>query len=531
MAANITESWALPHGSLSTADDRSIPWLLTAPALIIGSYFLSFAWSHVFGYKVPVFGVNTLWEPIMVSNYRFFRRAEEVLAEGYRACTDKIFQFRRADTDMLVLPPKYVDDIRKLPNHVASPTVAHVHNLMGSSTNMHIILRSNLHFRTLQLKLTPNLNALTRPMQDEVNFAIEQELTKSEDEWVTIKPYHTVLDFVARVSARIFLGKPLCRNPEWLEVSTQFTENVFVSLVFLRLFPMWTHGILNWLMPSSYRGTAYVRKAKKLLVPEILRRREQEAQGIEEKEENKLNLLSWMMEIATPEESDPSSLAHLEVVMSLASIHTSQMNAVHVLYDLLAHPEFLEPIRSEIRSVIAEMGPWMSWEKPAFSKLRKLDSFMRESQRFNPPTLLSMHRVILEETVLSDGTVLPKGAHVSMAVNAIQNDPDVTPEPEVFDGLRYYKLRQREGESHLHQFSTTQDRILNFGHGANACPGRFFASLEIKVILVRLLMDYEFKFKHGNERPENLRAHEFIFPNPDAEILMRRRPASERLEL
>jgi len=84
---------------------------------------------------------------------------------------------------MLVLPPKYVDDVRKLPNHVASPTVAHVHNLMGSSTNMHIILRSNLHFRTLQLKLTPNLNALTRPMQDEVNYAIEQELTKSEGQY------------------------------------------------------------------------------------------------------------------------------------------------------------------------------------------------------------------------------------------------------------------------------------------------------------------------------------------------------------
>ena len=84
---------------------------------------------------------------------------------------------------MLVLPYKYVEDIRKLPNSVASPTVAHVHNLMGSSTNMHIILRSNLHFRTLQLKLTPNLNSLTRPMQEEVNFAVEKELTESEGDF------------------------------------------------------------------------------------------------------------------------------------------------------------------------------------------------------------------------------------------------------------------------------------------------------------------------------------------------------------
>jgi hypothetical protein len=101
---------------------------------------------------------------------------------GYQS-KGEMFQFRRADTNMLVLPPKHVDDIRKLPNDVASPTVAHVHNLMGSSTNMHIILRSNLHFRTLQLKLTPNLNWLTRPMQEEVNFAIEKDLTKSEGQF------------------------------------------------------------------------------------------------------------------------------------------------------------------------------------------------------------------------------------------------------------------------------------------------------------------------------------------------------------
>ncbi|KAI1465653.1 cytochrome P450 [Daldinia caldariorum] len=487
--------------SSSTLDDAFIQFfseglsLTRVLATVVGGYILFSTLSQIFGYKYPLFGVFFQLEPIMISNYRFFTRADEILNEGYSVCKDRIFQFRRADTDMLVLPYKYVEDIHRLPNTVASPTVAHVHNLMGSATNMHVILRNNLHFRTLQVKLTPNLNSLTKPMQEEVNFAVEKELSDSEDEWVTIEPYHTVLDLVARVSARIFLGKPMCRNSEWLEISTQFTENVFVSLVFLRLFPMWIHGILSWFMPSSSQWRRHSRK-------------------------DKHNLLSWMMEIATPEEGEASDLAHLEVVLSLASIHTSQMNAVHCLYDLLAHPEYLEPIRDEIRA-----------KKPQYSKLRRLDSFMRESQRMNPPTLLSMHRVLLQKVKLSDGTVLPKGSHISMAVNSIQNDPEVTPEPKKFDGFRYYNLRQREGEGHLHQLSTTQSRILNFGHGPNACLGRFFASLEIKIILVRLLMDYEFKFKHGSERPANLRAHEFIFPNPHAEILMRRRPASERLPI
>ena len=316
------------------------------------------------------------------------------------------------------------------------------------------------------------------------------------------------------------------------EDSSPIHSVVFVSLVVLRLFPMWAHHLVSWLLPSTYRSHRYIRDAKKLLVPEIKRRRQAAAAGkpsADNKNNNSDNLLSWMMEIASEAEGDAASLAHLEVVMSLASIHTSQMNAVHVLYDLVARPEYFEPIRAEIKDVSEEDGAWVKWEKSSFTKLRKLDSFMRESQRFNPPSLLSMHRVMLQDHQFTDGTVIPRNAHVSMAVNAIQNDPEVTPKSETFDGLRYYKLRQDKSESHLHQFSTTEEKILNFGHGANSCPGRFFASLEIKIILVRLIMDYEYKFADGRGRPENLKAHEFIFPNPEGELLMRRRSASQRL--
>ena len=294
---------------------------------------------------------------------------------------------------------------------------------------------------------------------------------------------------------------------------------MFVSLVLLKLFPPWTHLFLSWLLPTTWRGYRYIRKAKKLLVPEIYRRK---ATAKEMTPPDDGNLLSWMMEIADDSESHPESLAHLEVVMSLASIHTTQMNAVHCLYDLIARPEYIEPIQSEIRDVLIEDGGWSHWPKSSFTKLRKLDSFMRESQRMNPPSLLSMHRVMLQDHAFHDGTVLPKGAHVSMAVNAIQNDPEVTLNPETFDGLRYYKLRQQDGQNHLHQFSTTEEKVLNFGHGANSCPGRFFASLEIKIILVRLIMDYDWVLPKGQSRPANLNAHEFIFPNPDAEVLVRK---------
>jgi cytochrome P450 len=132
--------------------------------------------------------------------------------------------------------------------------------------------------------------------------------------------------------------------------------SVFVSLVILRLFPMWLHGFISMILPSAWRGSAYVRQAKQLLVPEIERRTQEINAGKQGSAEHR-NILSWMIEIGKENEKKPSDLAHLEVIMSLASIHTSQMNAVHVLYDLSTYPGYIEDLREEIRQVIKEDGP------------------------------------------------------------------------------------------------------------------------------------------------------------------------------
>ena len=132
------------------------------------------------------------------------------------------------NTDRVVLPVSMVEEIRALPISTANPTVAHAHNLLGTYTKMNLILRSNLHFRMIQTKLTPMLGMLTEPMEEEIKFALSNHFPRCE-EWTTIKPYHAILDLVARTSARVFVGLPLCRTAEWLNISTQFTEEGEIS--------------------------------------------------------------------------------------------------------------------------------------------------------------------------------------------------------------------------------------------------------------------------------------------------------------
>ncbi len=60
---------------------------------------------------------------------------------------------------------------------------------------------------------------------------------------------------------------------------------------------------------------------------------------------------------------------------------------------------------------------------------------------------------------------------------------------------------------------------MPFGFGRHACPGRFFAANEIKLVLAQLLLNYDMKLPEGAEK---LREIPGVGPDPNREILVRR---------
>ena len=57
-----------------------------------------------------------------------------------------------------------------------------------------------------------------------------------------------------------------------------------------------------------------------------------------------------------------------------------------VLFNLLSNPEYIEPLRHDVEIAVAEEG----WTKAGMDKMRKVDSFLRESQRLNGPGICSL---------------------------------------------------------------------------------------------------------------------------------------------
>lgn len=95
----------------------------------------------------------------------------------------------------------------------------------------------------------------------------------------------------------------------------------------------------------------------------------------------------------------------------------------------------------------------------------------------------------------------------------MNHDPDIWPDGNQFDGKRFLGMREK-GDPNAWQFAFVGENSINFGAGTHACPGRYYVSHEVKMMIAHLLLNYEIKWPEGKSRPANMN-HDFATP-PDA---------------
>lgn len=137
----------------------------------------------------------------------------------------------------------------------------------------------------------------------------------------------------------------------------------------------------------------------------------------------------------------------------------------------------------------------------------------------------SMHRHADADVQLSDGSLIKKGTRVMVSASTFM-DPDVYPDPEKYDIYRFYNLRNTPGQENGYQYVQTSPEHMMFGHGEHACPGRFFASNEMKIALCFLLLNYDWKLCDGQTaRPNCLEIAQGYLTDPSAKVMVRARKA------
>jgi ent-kaurene oxidase len=198
------------------------------------------------------------------------------------------------------------------------------------------------------------------------------------------------------------------RNERWIHVQRTYPENVFGVAIQMRIIPEPFKRIASFLMPRTWAVYLNLCEAKRLVSPIVRERRKKEAEN-DPTYEKPDDFLQWLMDEAWSErDGQPDELVHRLLVLALASVHTTSMTAAQTLFDLIARPEYIEPLREEILQALAKDG---GWKKTTLTKMVKLDSFMKESQRFNGPSLSTYAYFPCFEQRLTAYSRIQKGSH------------------------------------------------------------------------------------------------------------------------
>jgi cytochrome P450 len=256
------------------------------------------------------------------------------------------------------------------------------------------------------------------------------------------------------------------------------------------------------------------------------------------------DFLQWTMDRAAasglPIESEINTIANRILTVEFAAIHTSTISITNNLFDLVASdPENIDVLRDEIESALTSTGG--VWSKQTVQKLVKLDSALRESGRLNVMGATAMTREVIAPDGLTtpDGLQCAPGSWVAVAARGIHLDPEVYTGVSEYRPFRFSDMKavsdeeqgERTKEDMIKKANlglvTTSPTFMSFGHGRHACPGRFFAANELKLMLAYMILNYD--FVKLEERPPNTWVGEIQIPPMKATIRVKRRQHRSKL--
>lgn len=365
-----------------------------------------------------------------------------------------------------------------------------------------------------------------------------REQWTEDAEWHAINLKTTLLEVIAQLSSRVFLGPELCRNKNWQRITIDYTVNVFMAISAVKRYPKILHRIAQWIVPEARVVRTQMAEARRLIQPvidqrkkEILAKKKSAYEKPTEPTRKHTDAIQWLYELSKGGDYD-AALAQLS--LSMAAIHTTGDLITQVIYDLCEHPDLIRPLREEAISVLGADG----WKRTSLYNLKLMDSVIKESQRIKPAgmgtyprfcvffianiSIVSMRRLATEDVTLKDGRRIPKDSMVAVSGHWSWDD-SIYENPDQFDGYRFYKMSQNPKTEQMSHLVATSPQHLAFGHGKHACPGRFFAANEIKIALVHILLKYDFKLDESSPPPNIFKMGWSMQSDYQAKILVRRR--------
>ncbi|KAK7865062.1 hypothetical protein R5R35_007189 [Gryllus longicercus] len=183
-------------------------------------------------------------------------------------------------------------------------------------------------------------------------------------------------------------------------------------------------------------------------------------------------------------------LAAQAFVFFLAGFDSPSSTATFCLYELAKRSDLLRKARDDIRRGVRAAREKAGGDGDgeddltydALQEMTYLDMVMAETLRLYP-VVGQLFRECTKKYRFPDSDVkLQAGTMVFVSIFAMHHDPLYFPEPELFRPERF-----SPGEKGLIKPYT----YMPFGAGPRSCIGERFALLQMKMVLARILLDFE----------------------------------------
>jgi cytochrome P450 len=202
--------------------------------------------------------------------------------------------------------------------------------------------------------------------------------------------------------------------------------------------------------------------------------------------------------------SDDDVINHM-IFLMMAAHDTSTITTSTILQYLGQHPAWQDRCRAEALA----LGP--APEMAELESLVSIDLVMREALRLRAPVPVLV-RYTVKDTVVQ-GVPIPADTLCTLGLQFTHLMEEYWTNPMVFDPERFGPER-REDRSHRFAWEP-------FGGGVHKCIGLYFAGLEVKAIMHRLLREFHWSVDPGYVAP--LDQHSLPFPKDGQPIVLVRR--------
>ncbi|KAH7086118.1 ent-kaurene oxidase [Paraphoma chrysanthemicola] len=460
---------------------RKIPLAVVVTALIIAA---SVCLPHI-KYKLQISRFPLFLEHLSSKERRakFLAGAKALYKEGHDKFKASPYRMQTLDEDQIVLPLSMLSELRKAPEEVLSFYDMFSKGLEETYTYVDIAFLPQV-VDTIKRDLTPKLSKITSSISNEVDATLDAYLP-SHNEWTEINTSQTALDIIAKISAHLFIGSGVANEAGYLDCTKNFTVHLGEATKAIKGTRVWLRPLLAPRLPEVKR-LLETRRSLRTYVQHVID--EREAKREDPNWVPPEDMMQWLLNRADRhEDSTLEDCTAAQVLLILGTINASMLTLIAILHTLAVTPEYLEPLREEIRNTLNSDG---SIPISAMKEFGKLDSYFKEVGMHFPVIIEPYFRRVRKGLTLSNGQYLPPGVAIVIA-NPLITDRQY----ENFDGFRHYKLRETSAQKDKpqHRWLIANESEFRWGYDNHVCPGRFYAHNLLKIILARLIEKYDIK--------------------------------------